>query len=878
MLPAFAPHPKLNRILGAINTNDYARLQDDLELVSLKAGQLIHEAEKSVEHIYFPINCIISLVFTTQNGGSAELAIIGKEGFVGIPVLLGGHTTTYQAIAQSSGEAYRLKAEVMQWELAQCGELQDVTLRYTQALMTQMAQSVICNRYHTVDQQLCRFLLLSLDRLPDNEIHLTHELIGNMLGVRREAVTEAAGKLQAAGLIKYSRGLIKVIDRPGLEAGACECYRAVKAEYDRLFQLGNPLRSRSHTRPKVSSVHQQAEERWRQGPPDSAPAPWHDAQSVHELQVHQIELEMHNETLRQAFQEADSLRDRYADIYDFAPVSYFTLNQQGVIIDLNLAGAILLGIKGSQRSRHSFISSVAPEDAPLFKAFMAKVLEATQKTVCEIDLKATSHRPPATVRIEAIPNENADECRMVVIDVTAERQAQKALQRREQYQRAVLDNFPFMVWLKDAESHFVAVNAPFAANFACPSAEALTGKTDFDIAPREQAERFRAADQAALSSGEPSTIEEQLSIGGELRWFEIYRSPVLLADQAIGTVGFCRDITLRHMTQQALLESEQRYRSLIEQLPVSIGIIQDGLLQYINPKSTELIGYSAADCCGKTFLPLVIATDRQRALDAYEKLAVGAALACTCEIRLESKSGQIIHCQLHISTVTWEGHNAALTVFEDVTAAKAMEMELRRLARIDPLTSLSSREHFDSHLKLAHARLKRTVNQSCAMVFFGLDHLSAINTALGPLARDAALALFSALLCREIRDIDIAGRIDDEKIAVLLPDSDRTAANVFVQRLRNKTAETSINIADQCIPITISVGISAIYATDATAGEGFKRADQALKQARIMGQNQIAIAALPDTAQARQPKTNQRVPAHAKQRKDEPGQAPSAGR
>lgn len=874
MVPVAVPSPKQNRILAALNTNDYARLQDDLELVSLKLGQVLFDVGDNVGYVYFPITSIVSLMFTTQKGASTELAITGNEGFVGIPLVLGGNTTTYRVVVQSAGAAYRLQVEVARWELGQGGDLQHLALRYTQALMTQMAQSVVCNRHHAVDQQLCRFLLLSLDRLPDNQIHLTQELIGSMLGVRREAVTEAAGKLQTAGLIHYSRGLINVIDRSGLEARACECYAVVKAEDERLFQLTGAVRIRDYARPNPESVRKRAEARWRQTPPEEPKTAWDNTQLVHELQVHQIELEMHNEALRHAFNEVDALRDRYADIYDFAPVGYFTLDPRGVITDLNLAGAILLGIKGSQKGRRKFATSVTPACQDAFNQFLGEVLQANQKMVCEMVLEANSQRPAATVKIEAIPNEDANECRMVVIDITSERQAQAALKAREQYQRALLDNFPFMVWLKDAESRFVAVNQPFAANFGLPSAESLVGKTDLDIVPRKQAETFLAEDQAVLRSGEKTTVEELLEFSDGPRWFEVYKSPVVLADQAIGTVGFARDITLRHNTQQALLDSEQRYRSFIEQLPMSVTIIQDGFLQYINPKGAELIGYSSEECINKSFLPMVCEADRPLVMAAYETFTRGEAVPAHYEVRLLNKTGRVIDCHLNISTVQWRGRNAALATIEDVTLQKAMEAELRSLARIDQLTGLSSQEHFDSHLELVLARLKRAPNRKDAVLMIRLDHLPAINTVLGRLGADAALRFFSALLRIELRDVDIAGRIDGEKIAILLSESDQAAAAIFAERLRDKVAETSINAGNKCLPMTISIGIAAINSNDTTGRQSLMRAEQALNQVKTTSGEQIAIAVAANTGQAAPQNSYQGAWDNAKQRKTDPLPAP----
>jgi len=423
-------NPKQNRILGALATNDYSRLQDDLDLVHLELGQVLYESGDTFGYIYFPITCIVSLIFTTKKGGTAELAITGNDGLVGIPLVLGGDTTTHQVVVQSAGVAYRLKVEVVRWELDQGGELQHLALRYTQALMTQMAQSIVCNRFHAVEQQLCRWLLFSLDLLPGNQLNMTQELIANMLGVRREAITEAAGKLQAAGLIEYSRGHITVLDRPGLEERSCECYAAVRSEYDRIFRLKSDVRGPSRPRPNPANVRHRAEARLLQSPHPEPKTAWDNAQLVHELQVHQIELEMSNEELRHAYEESDNLRERYADIYDFAPVGYLTLDALGVIIDMNLAGAVLLGAKGSQKGRHRFAAFLESNHADKFNHFVDEVINSKKKLHCESVLAANAHRPATNIRIEAVPDADARECRMVVIDTSGNATSTRHLSRR----------------------------------------------------------------------------------------------------------------------------------------------------------------------------------------------------------------------------------------------------------------------------------------------------------------------------------------------------------------------------------------------------------------------------------------------------------------
>lgn len=227
--------PKQNHLLAALPAAEYERLLPHLEPVALPRGLVVFESGSKLRHLYFPAGGIVSLLYAMENGASTEIAVIGNEGVVGIALFMGGESTPSRAVVKSAGHGYRLKAAVLKTEFELGGPLQRLLLRYTQALIAQMTQTAVCNRHHSVDQQLCRWLLLSLDRIPSNELAMTQELIASMLGVRREGVTEAAGKLQEAGLIRYRRGHITVLDRPKLEAQVCECYAVVKREMDRLL-------------------------------------------------------------------------------------------------------------------------------------------------------------------------------------------------------------------------------------------------------------------------------------------------------------------------------------------------------------------------------------------------------------------------------------------------------------------------------------------------------------------------------------------------------------------------------------------------------------------------------------------------------------------
>jgi len=232
--------PTQNHLLAALPADSFERLARHLELVPMLLGEALYEPGGRLPHVYFPTTSIVSLLYVMEDGSSAEIAVVGNEGILGIALFMGGETTPSRAVVQSAGYGYRLAAKRLKEEFNRAGPMLHLLLRYTQALITQMAQTAVCNRHHSVEQQLCRWLLLSLDRLPGNELTMTQELIANMLGVRREGVTEAAGNLQRAGVIRYSRGRIKVLDRLRLEKEVCECYAVVKKEFDRLLSDVSP--------------------------------------------------------------------------------------------------------------------------------------------------------------------------------------------------------------------------------------------------------------------------------------------------------------------------------------------------------------------------------------------------------------------------------------------------------------------------------------------------------------------------------------------------------------------------------------------------------------------------------------------------------------
>ena len=243
------PRPAQNDLLRSLSVVEFKRLAPHLEPFQMPLGHVVYESGRILDHVYFPTTAIVSLLYVMEDGASAEIAVVGHEGLVGISLFMGGETTPSRAVVQSAGQSFRLAARYLREEFSRAGSMQHLLLRYTQSLITQMAQTAVCNRHHSVDQQLCRWLLLCLDRLPTLELVMTQELIANMLGVRREGVTAAAGKLQDAGVIEYRRGRIKVLDRPKLEAMSCECYEVVRKESKRLSHYPTAKEAPRRARP-----------------------------------------------------------------------------------------------------------------------------------------------------------------------------------------------------------------------------------------------------------------------------------------------------------------------------------------------------------------------------------------------------------------------------------------------------------------------------------------------------------------------------------------------------------------------------------------------------------------------------------------------------
>lgn len=377
---AWSGHPRQNQILAALPEPQYAAMAESLELVNLKAGQLIYERGHALQHVYFPTTCTASLFSSTADGETAELGLTGCHGLIGVPLVLGATSMEHSVQIQSAGQAYRMPAERFVRWLGECDQLQQLSLSYVQSLMAQMAQSIVCSRHHSVSERLSQWVLWNSEGLASDELSVTHETIAHMLGVRRESVTQAAGRLQNAGVIRTSRGKITICDRESLMHSVCECYERIQSESVQHVQRMNRLSQRP-----VSQGVQYG----------MTPEPVQPLSTQQDLQ-------------------------KYVDVYDFAPVGLVTLNTQARVTQTNLAGAILLDIQRSQCQNKSFMDLLDEPSRAIFMAFHHEVLSGQCRRYCVVSLPATAHRPAVTLRIDATSDESGEENRMVLIDLGAE--------------------------------------------------------------------------------------------------------------------------------------------------------------------------------------------------------------------------------------------------------------------------------------------------------------------------------------------------------------------------------------------------------------------------------------------------------------------------
>jgi CRP-like cAMP-binding protein len=429
-----------NRILAAVPLSHYARFSEHLKSVDLAAGQVICEAGESLDFVYFPTTCTTSLMSHTADGDSSELAMTGRDGMVGVSLVLGSDSMNHRAVVQCAGQAFRMPADVFQREIGRCRELQQLALCYVQSLITQMAQSIVCIGHHSVSERLCYWLLFNRDALSTDQLKVTHETIANMLGVRRESITQALGKLQSAGLVSSGRGKIQILDRDGLSDSVCECFSLVSAENQRLYEA--VLRSSHAGEYKGMEVVEYAG-------------------------------------------SDDVLLHKYQDAYDFAPVGFVSLDPQGRVLQTNLAGAIMLDIQRSQRTLSPLVDFIEPSDQGVFLDFHQEVLSGKCRRYCEVTLRATAHRSAMVVRVDATLDDLGDECRLVLIDVTEEKKIAAQALAMERQQQELLATQPYILWFKDPQGRLISANASLVQDWRHLAQDASLEKIDFQNMPMQ---------------------------------------------------------------------------------------------------------------------------------------------------------------------------------------------------------------------------------------------------------------------------------------------------------------------------------------------------------------------------------------------------------
>ena len=441
-----------NRILAGIPLSHYARLSEHLKPVMLAAGQVICEPGESLNFVYFPTTCTTSLLSQTAEGESSELAMTGRDGLVGVSLVLGSHSVNHRVVVQCAGLAYRMPAGIFQSELVRCHELQQLALCHVQALITQMSQSIVCIGHHSVRERLCYWLLFNQAAVGSDHLKVTHETIANMLGVRRESITQALGKLQSAGLVSSGRGQIQVLDRQGLGEAVCECFSLVFDETERLYAR--------------VTLSPQSNMSMNEGSENS---------------------------------QEPTVLNKYQDAYDFAPVGFVSLDIHGRVLQTNLSGAIMLGIQRSQGNGNPMTDFIQTADRAMFKAFHQEVLSGKCRRHCELTLSATAHRSEMVVRIDATMDEQGDECRLVMIDVTEEKakvEQQRALERQHQ---EILDRQTLALWFKDQDGRLISAHASFLADWDLFAADALKSQVSAPALPSNYLSKTAAYSFLALS-------------------------------------------------------------------------------------------------------------------------------------------------------------------------------------------------------------------------------------------------------------------------------------------------------------------------------------------------------------------------------------------
>lgn len=701
-----SPTAKQNQLLAALKQQEFMRLEHELEPVEFLAGQWIYRSGEVIDYLYFPVNLAVSVSVSGGDGESTSLAIVGNEGVLGFSVTGGSERMPYDIVAINHGVAYRLRRELADWEFDQHGSLLWLVLRYGQIAAFSFAQTAICNQYHSVEQRLCGWFLGIAGKSGQTHFSLTHAFIAGQLGVRREAISEAAAALQSAGVIEYSRGKITLLDMEALRHRACTCGESIRKHQQQLPPKPADTLWRYRVRPDSVSIRRLAEERARHSsiPKPSSLSDY--GRLVAELEVRKHTHDIQMEELIESHAEADRLRERYADIYDFSPVAYASVDALGVLKQINLSAAILLGVKRSETARHRFVDSIVADQRGAFTEFLKQVLNNHGHHRIETTLAETGQRPEAFVIIDGIADESRTECRMVITDVTKEKAYEKSLRRAYE----LLDMSQAAANAGSWDWDIVSGQITWSENlFTLFGLDASRDRPSFDVWRKvlHPDDCANAEEEIQRAIRDHCKLFNQYRIcqpDGEIRWINSVGETFYdEAGKPLHMLGICIDATRQ-------LEAEAEIRRYAEKLRTLADFTYDweywqspkGTLHYVSPSCERISGYHRDQFLADPGLltKIVFPEDRATFVAHMEETSV-LSPSHEMEFRIVRKDGEtrwISHCcqPVHSETGKYLGRRVSN---RDVTEKKAAEAQLR----------LWSESFMHSDLGLAISDAKRNV-------------------------------------------------------------------------------------------------------------------------------------------------------------------------
>ena len=701
-----APAPKQNQLLAALKHEEFMRLEHELEPVELLAGQVLYRSGEIIEYLYFPVSVVASVSVSGGDGESTSLAIVGNEGVLGFSVTSGSERAPYDVMAINHGMAYRLRRELAEWEFDQHGSLLWLVLRYGQLAAFSFAQTAICNLHHSVEQRLCGWFLGIAGKSGQTHFNLTHAFIAAQLGVRREAISETAATLQGAGMIEYSRGKINLLDQEALGKMACACREYVTKHQQQLPPtLADTLR-RYRVRPDPVTMRRLAEKRASHAdiPKPSSLSDY--GRLVAELEVRKHMHDIQMEALIESYAEADRLRERYADIYDFSPVAYASVDASGVLKQINLSAAILFGVKRSEAARHRFVDGIVAGQREAFNEFLKQVLNNHGHHRMETTLAATGQRPEAFVIIDGIADEAHDECRMVITDVTKEKAHEQSLRHANELLEMSHAAANAGSWDWDIVSGKTTWSPNLFNLFGLvASRDDPSFETWRKVLHPEDAVNAEQEIERAIRDHHKLFNQYRVRLpSGEIRWISAVGEAVYDdAGKPLRMRGICIDATRQ-------VEAETEARRHAEHLRTVADFTfdweywqdPDGTLLYVSPSCERISGYHRDDFLADPGLLTRIVVPEDRAtLEAHRVETAVLSPSHEMEFRIVRKDGEtrwISHCcqPVHSEAGKYLGRRVSN---RDVTEKKAAEAQLR----------LWSESFMHSDLGLAISDAKRNI-------------------------------------------------------------------------------------------------------------------------------------------------------------------------